>query len=522
DRTSVSEIELGTPANKTVYLEYDPFGRPGRIRPPDGSAHDVTFSYAGVRQVARTRQVATGAGGLETPSTVTEIYDQQGRLYRVVEPGTGTETTYGYDVGSRLSSVSMAGPITQTRVFDYDNLGFLRFETYPEVGTGGNGTVTYDDYDAGGNVGRMADDRRTLDYAYDAAGRLLTVTSATEGLLKQFVYDTAPTHGSGKVHRAIRHNRLDVPGDRTRDPVDVVVTETYDYAGTGGRVSSVHTANTFNDFDFLVSQSYDPLGRVYDLTYPVCQGSSECPNDPLTVRNTYEADYLVGVGTPAVPEAGVAITYHPNGLWSTLAHGNGVVVTQAADPDSMRRPRRITVSDVVEGTPFDTGDYAYDGSGNVWAMGADSFRYDLLGRLTYADVHDGWLQDFVYDAFGNLTSVETTPPESVPTLLDLPVTAETNRLTGHGYDASGNLTSFSGVWTQAYDPLNMAILRNPAADASQWAAIYTAADERLATWGLASGEVQQHWTLRSPSGQILRDFHYGPSGIGELIFCDGF
>ncbi|MCP3995349.1 MAG: hypothetical protein GY722_09825, partial [bacterium] len=154
--------------------------------------------------------------------------------------------------------------------------------------------------------------------------------------------------------------------------------------------------------------------------------------------------------------------------------------------------------------------------------GADSFRYDLLGRLTYADVHDGWLQDFVYDAFGNLTSVETTPPESVPTLQDLPVTAETNRLTGHGYDASGNLTSFSGVWTQVYDPLNMAILRNPAPDASQWAAIYTAADERLATWDLASGEVQQHWTLRSPSGQILRDFHYGPSGIGELIFCDGF
>ncbi len=68
------------------------------------------------------------------------------------------------------------------------------------------------------------------------------------------------------------------------------------------------TANTFTDFDFLVSQSYDPLGRVYDLTYPVCQGSSDCPSEPLTVRNTYDADYLVGVGTPAAPEAGVAIT----------------------------------------------------------------------------------------------------------------------------------------------------------------------------------------------------------------------
>ncbi|MCP3994317.1 MAG: hypothetical protein GY722_04515, partial [bacterium] len=51
DRASVSEIELGNPSNRTEYLEYDPLGRPGRIRPPDGSVHDVTAAYAGVRQV---------------------------------------------------------------------------------------------------------------------------------------------------------------------------------------------------------------------------------------------------------------------------------------------------------------------------------------------------------------------------------------------------------------------------------------------------------------------------------------
>ncbi|MCP3994319.1 MAG: RHS repeat-associated core domain-containing protein, partial [bacterium] len=165
--------------------------------------------------------------------------------------------------------------------------------------------------------------------------------------------------------------------------------------------------------------------------------------------------------------------------------------------------------------------YAYDGSGNVWAMGDDRFQYDLLGRLTESNVH-GWEQDFVYDAFGNITRVETTPPGGSQDDMDIAVTVATNRLADHVYDGSGNLTELTGVWTQVYDPLNMAILRNPAADASQWAAIYTAADERLATWNLSSGEVQQHWTLRSPSGQILRDFHYGPSGIGELIFCDSF
>ena len=150
------------------------------------------------------------------------------------------------------------------------------------------------------------------------AERLLTVTSTAEGLLKQYVYDTAATHGLGKVHQAIRHNRLDVPGDGTGSDVDVVVTETYDYGGIDGRVSSVLTTNTFNDLDFLLTQTYEPLGRLEDLTYPVCLGSPECPVDELTVRNTYAQDYLVQVGTPCTPDGGVVVTYHPNGLWSTL------------------------------------------------------------------------------------------------------------------------------------------------------------------------------------------------------------
>ncbi len=519
DRSSVSEAGLGSPSPKrTDFLEYDPFGRPGRIRPPDGSAHDVTITYAGVRQVSRTSQVATGSDGAETASTLTEIYDRQGRLYRVAEPGTGTTTTYGYDVGSRLSSVAMGG---QTRLFDFDNLGFLRSETHPELGTSGNGAVTYSNYDARGNLGRMADDRRTLDSTYDAAERLLTVTSPADGPIKQFIYDTAPTRGLGKVHQAIRHNVLDVPGDGTSSDVDVVVTETYDYAGIDAQVSSVLTTNSFNDLDFLVSQTYEALGRVEDLTYPICQGSAECPSNPLVVRGTYQADYLVAVGVPGAPTAGAAIAYHPSGLWSTLVHGNGVTTTQTADPNGMRRPGRISVSGVSQGTPFDTGTYQYDGSGNIWAMGGDRFEYDLLERLTDSDAH-GWQRDFVYDAFGNITRVDTIPPDGPFTSRDVPVSATTNRLTSHGYDGSGNLTDFGGVWTQVYDPVNLAILRDPMPDASQWAAIYTAGDERLATWDFSSGEVVQHWTLRSPSGQILRDFRYGRPAFAEPVFCDGF
>ena len=327
-------------------------------------------------------------------------------------------------------------------------------------------------------------------------------------------YDTAATRGLGKVHRAIRHNYLPGVGD-------VVVTEAFDYAGVGGRVSSVRTTNTVNDLEFQTSQTYDALGRVRDLIYPTCLISASCPSEPLTVRSTYTAHYLTAVGVPSDPDAGASITYHPNGLWSTLTHGNGVVTTQQNDPNSMRRPRRISVSGTVEGTPFDTGLYAYDGAGNVKAMGSDAFVYDPLSRLRESDVH-GWEQDYLYDAFGNITRVETTPPGGPQDVLNLPVTAATNRLSSHGYDGAGNLTTFTGWWTQAVDPLNMPIARDSGSGTS-WLAVYTASEERLATLDASSGGSSvQHWTLRSPSGQVLRDFRFGLPAGGDAVFCDGF
>ena len=61
DRTTIytlkgqlySQTEWGS-TSKTEYLDYDPFGRPRKIRPPDGTAHNVTLAYKGIREVKRT------------------------------------------------------------------------------------------------------------------------------------------------------------------------------------------------------------------------------------------------------------------------------------------------------------------------------------------------------------------------------------------------------------------------------------------------------------------------------------
>jgi RHS repeat-associated protein len=279
NKASVSELATGTPSNRTQFLDYDPFGRPGVIRPPDGTGHDVTMTYLGVRQVDRTVKIATSSGS-ETAATTTEVYDRHGRLLSVTESsgsgGANVTTTYGYDVGNRLSSVSTtAGSTTQNRAFNYDRAGLLTSETHPEKGTSGNGSVTYPQYDARGHVLHKIDGPNDLTFSYDPAERLLQVRDGSNRLLKDFVY--ASSNGfndfsQGKLRQAARFNYVTLGGTA----FTVQVTETYTYGGHDGRVSqrdtSVITIPAANPTSGTFTQgfSYTALGQVSALDFPVC------------------------------------------------------------------------------------------------------------------------------------------------------------------------------------------------------------------------------------------------------------
>ena len=65
-RTAVSEWSLdGATRTWTSFLDYDPFGRPGTITPPDGADHNIVLTYIGARQVKRRIQVGTGRANNE-------------------------------------------------------------------------------------------------------------------------------------------------------------------------------------------------------------------------------------------------------------------------------------------------------------------------------------------------------------------------------------------------------------------------------------------------------------------------
>jgi hypothetical protein len=363
------------PAHKTVYGNYDPFGRAGLITPPDTVSnfpHTTTFNYAGVRSMTRTVTVATLLNA-ETNAPTTETYDRQGRLSSVTErsgpSASDVMTNYQYDVGGRLASTSTTGSgATQVRVFTYDNRGFLAQEQHPELGTGGvqyiytapGGRIGYDSIGHVhgkliGSINGLMDIR----FDYDFAGRVTDVYDSgdTRRSVKHFLYapsndsPTSPTDfRQGKLWQAVRYNRP------PSAPGAIVVTETYRYASPSGRVSqrdtlvqNVPTSGQPTTLQqFTQNFSYDDLGAVASLNYPTCAPGSPCNGaNPSGVAFTHTSGFLT-----AIPGYASSITYNPNTTLHELIHGTngGAYLKDTYEPDAsgLPRPRSITFSGFQE------------------------------------------------------------------------------------------------------------------------------------------------------------------------------
>jgi len=549
-----SSWELLSPSTKTSYL-YDRFGRTTSISAPDLSS--TTVSYTGARVTNRIQCVATGTqispcGTSEQPLTTTETYDGHSRLVSVVEP-IGTTTTYGYDVGNRLTSVNMTGADgTQQRFFTYDLAGLLLSEQHPELGVGGNGTKTYTEYDAGGHVRHVitgtSGGRFDLTYSYDPAERLTGVqdltTTGVRRTLKSLTYATDNPAGNyrlGKLMTAQRHNYHTLFGG------DVTVTETYFYGGVGGRVSERDTAvsgiSSFPASTFQLILGWNDLGQVNSIVYPTTTSYSTVAR---TVRNSYTDGLLTSVSGNSFTYA-TALDRASNGLITSVTHGNGETEQWIADGSGIARPATITVT-ANGSTLFQSGAYAYDGSGNIKSIGdattnngvVNFYTYDLASRLTI------WAQAFPsqvhgkrynYDSFGNPTSggvfssgygPAPTTAADVTTRHDSsashhhaaplnysPVDHQARTLsyspTNHDsaltYDAAGDVV-YDGSRQFSWDAVPMmataTIPTSPTPRTFDF--IYTADDERVAIVESTNGQYKYTFTLRDLGNHVLRSW----------------
>ncbi|HKS21242.1 MAG TPA: hypothetical protein VJZ76_00475 [Thermoanaerobaculia bacterium] len=373
------------PASKTTY-EYDPLDRPVRITAPDGSVTNI--SYGGVRTTTRSNTVAADwtTSGTATVSTK-ETYDGFGRLASVTEasatgPGNVPQdvtTTYGYDVGGRIASVSTpAEGVTQTRTFAYDNRGLLLRDTQPETGILGNGTTSYQEKDVSGNVIRGYDSRGHLGvkqaagtqrftqrFSYDSAERLTDVQVAADAAgtswrpFKRLEYGTAGT-ANGKLLTATRHNYL---WQKTTTPRDTIVTDHYAYDAVSGAVKERTTCAAIVDLPtslvtcdgapanaqhtFKTTFAHDDLGAISEIGYPVSPADTNTPS--WFAVNSFTNGFLTAVKTRD-SQTGTSQTiaqqaYAPNGMVNKITHllTDKPALTDDIAPDSsgMTRPRSI-------------------------------------------------------------------------------------------------------------------------------------------------------------------------------------
>src|SRR5258708_7753540 len=165
----------------------------------------------------------------------------------------------------------------------------------------------------------------------------------------------------------------------------------------------------------------------------------------------YRNGFLTGVpgvlNNTATPYVS-AISYQPSGLVAEVDHVNGTKELWAPDPSGMARPCSISVftpGNIANNTLTDpcsntsvnstSGQYLYDGAGNVKNIGSKQYAYDLVSRLVRAANGNAGAETFTYDAFGNITSHGANPQSVNPWTNHLSVNAS--------YDAAGNLVTWT-------------------------------------------------------------------------------
>jgi YD repeat-containing protein len=290
-------------------------------------------------------------------------------------------TTMEYDRANRLAVMTDAAQLTTT--FVYDGVGNLQ-------------TQIAGDYP----------DRRTVDYTYDAANRLVLTMGDTVDAGKQRGYDAFGHVIETHIYGAHRERYVYGDDGKLRFSIDALdyVTETR-YDGTGAVVAtllfSAPAAVPYN----APSLSVGDLYQLVDL------------NDPLIERTLYTHD-AAGNPSSVTDAMGYTETYLYDGLGRKTQFTNKLLHTWVYEYDAAGRMVQenapdINVSGVATPVSMHTR-ISYDALGNVTARtealglaGSERttrYEYDLAGRQTKTILPPV----AVYDANGDTQAATTT------------------------------------------------------------------------------------------------------------------
>jgi RHS repeat-associated protein len=355
-------------------------------------------------------------------ATAKYTYDFAGDLTKIVQPDGTTQTTFGYDMAGRKTS--MSDPDLGGQNYTYDQNGNLT-QSVDARGTAGTIFVRYDGLDR--PISRNTTDSPTGaydTYSYDSTangnagiGRLTSETFATGALGGSYAY-------------------------------------TYD--GRGQQTASTLTVGSAS---YPLGSTYDDAGNALTQTYP----------DGETITNAYTAQgWLSGVATSqggTTLASNLGYTGQGGAFGEVTAMHLGGGYDYSASYDVLDRAFDLKTKRTSDGTVMFDQSRTFDGAGNVTttnmtmpgATDNQSFCYDEQDRLTWASsatttsspcgnnttagtlTAAQYTQSFSYDVLGRLTS----GPLGSYTYGD---PAHVHAATGIGtswtgaYDAAGNMT----------------------------------------------------------------------------------
>lgn len=415
----------------TTYGNYDTLGNPGEVTDANGVVTVTTYTTQGWPET-----ITRNHGGVA--STTTLSYDEVGDVIKTEDPD-GVVLTYTYDGARRLTDITdgagnhihytldAAGNRTKEETFDSSNTltrsvsrTFTTLSQLLTLTDGLNHTVlSYnypDGYDAGGKPTHSSDAagvERTR--GYDALDRLVSAVDDANGTEASTENTTATYEhdASDNLTRVVDPSGLatiyayDGKGNRTglQSPDTGVSTDAYDAAGN----RLVHT-----DAKGVTSiTSYDALNRPTSTTY-----------SDTTLNVAYHYDEASGV-------------------------------TGCAASAPIGRLTRIVESAV-------TTVFCYDAKGRVIqkqqitaaATDITTYAYTLAGRLHQMVQPDGLVVTDTYNALGQLSGVQVTPPAGsaqtvVSSISYLPFGPVASYVLGNGqavtrtYDANYALTDIT-------------------------------------------------------------------------------
>ena len=362
-------------ADRVTSYGYDALHRRTSVLYPDTGT--LAYQYDSHDQV---REV-TDPAGLAT----SHVYDDLGRLSRVVSPAAG-QTDYTYDPAGNVATATDAAG----RVATYTHDALNRVTGIAYADTGQNITYTYDQgtYGVGRLIG-ISDASGATAYTYDGWGRLIQEDRTVLGV----VYTTQYAYNDNHDLTVVTY-----PSGRT-------VTYQYDAAG---RAVSVETASGGSPTTLASSGTYLPFGplsglalgngvtmtRAFDLRYR------------MTSRDFAGSNYLTVAMTERLPQVfayddmnrltSAQGTYgQANYTYDTA--GNRLTRTLNTASDAYTYDSGVTGRlQSVTGTNATT--LTYDASGRTTGLGSLTLTYNDRGRLAQVSNPGGTLGQYTYNA----------------------------------------------------------------------------------------------------------------------------